>query len=112
MLSASDLRAQIQSDLTVETEIYLLYVGILTAKDGGYTSVVLNNATVTSVNGVNVTGSPITNNSVYYNVWQKLAIGTLQTIEMNKVIDYFTKLGYTINRKSTNMVNLYWQINW
>ena len=112
MLSATDLRAQVQSNLTVETEIYLLYAGIILAKESGYSSAILNKDTETDVNGATVTGSPMTINSVYYNVWQNLVIGNLQTLEMNKVVDYYKKLGYTITRKSNDMEHLYWQITW
>ena len=112
MLTAVDVRTQIQNDYTVETEIYLLYVGILTSRDMGTTSFILNKDSETTVNGAAVTGSPMTSDATYYSVWQGTVVANLKTIEMNKVIDYYKKLGYTINRKSDDMEHLYWQITW
>ena len=112
MLTAVDVKTQIQNDYTVETEIYLLYVSILTSRDMGTTSFILNKDSETTVNGAAVTGSPMTSDATYYSVWQGTVVNNLKTIEMNKVIDYYKKLGYTINRKSDDMEYLYWQINW
>ena len=112
MLTAVDVRTQIQNDYTVETEIYLLYVGILMSRDMGTTSFILNKDSETTVNEALVTGSPMTSDAAYYSVWQGTVVDNLKTIEMNKVIDYYKKLGYTINRKSDDMEHLYWQITW
>ena len=112
MLTSSNIITNIQNNYTVETEIYLLYVAILIAKDSGYNTVIVNNTTVTAVNGTDVTGSPITLDITYYSVWQNNTIDNRKSIEMQKVIDNFTQLGYTINRKSDDMEHLYWQINW
>jgi hypothetical protein len=110
MLTAVDLRTQIQNDYIVETEIYLLNMSIFSIQLSGPTVVTLKKDTVTTVNGTNVTGSPMTSDAAYYSVWQGTVVDNLKTIEMNKVIDYYKKLGYTINRKSDDMEHLYWQI--
>jgi hypothetical protein len=110
MLTAVDLKTQIQNDYAVETEIYLLYVGILMAREFGGSTVILNKDTETPVSGVTVTGSPMSTDAAYYNVWQGTTVDSRLTLEMNKVIDYYKKLGYTINRKSDDMETLYWQI--
>ena len=112
MLTAVDLKTQIQNDYYVETEIYLLYVGILISRDMGTTSFILNKDSEFFVNEALVTGSPMTSDATYYSAWQGTVVNNLKTIEMNKVIDYYKKLGYTINRKSNDMEHLYWQINW
>ena len=112
MLTAVDLRTQIQNDYIVETEIYLLNMSIFIVQLSGPTVVTLKRDDVTAVNGTNVTGSPMTTDPAYYRVWQGTTIDNRLTIEMNKVIDYYKKLGYTINRKSNDMEHLYWQIIW
>ena len=112
MLTAVDIKTQIQNDYYVETEIYLLSVSImLNASYGGTeTVIILNKDSQILVNGTSVTGSPMTSDAAYYSVWQGTVVDNLKTIEMNKVIDYYKKLGYTINRKSDDMEHLYWQI--
>jgi hypothetical protein len=112
MISATSLRSQIQGDVTVETEIYLINMAILAGVASGLTSVVLNMDTETSINGSTVTGSPMTTNGTYLSTWYGTIDSNWQVIEMNKVVDYFTKLGYTISRKSDDMEHLYWQITW
>jgi hypothetical protein len=112
MLTAVDLRTQTQNDYFVETEIYLLYIGILTSRDMGTTSFILNKDVELPVNEILVTGSPMTSDAAYYSVWQGTTVDSRLTLEMNKVIDYYKKLGYTINRKTDDMEHLYWQITW
>jgi hypothetical protein len=112
MLTSANITTQIQNDYAVETEIYLLYVGILIAREYGGSTAVLNKDTETPVNGATVTGSPMSTNSDYYRVWQDIITNNQFATEMNKVIDYYKKLGYTINRKSDDMETLYWQITW
>ena len=58
------------------------------------------------------TKSTLINNSDYYDVWQGTVDDNYLVVEMNKVIDYYKKLGYTVNRKSDDMTYLYWQISW
>ena len=112
MLTAVDIKTQVQSDLNVETEIYLINVAILLGRDSNSSSVILNKDTVTSINSTDVTGSPMSLDTAYYSVWQGTVVDNWKTVEMNKVIDNFKKLGYTINRKSDDMEHLYWQITW
>lgn len=111
MLSATDARTQNISSTLVETEIALLNLNIL-ATNGIDTIAVINRATVTDVNTVMVTGTPMTLSNVYYQVWQDVIVNNLAQYQMNKVIDYYTKLGYTISRKSNDGEYLYWQISW
>jgi len=112
MLTAVDLKTQIQNNYFVETEIYLLYVGILTSRDMGNSTFILNKDIELPVNEILVTGSPMTTNAAYYSVWQGITVDNRLTLEMQKVIDRYTQLGYTISRKTTDMEHLYWQITW
>jgi hypothetical protein len=112
MLTAVDFKTQIQNDYYVETEIYLLNVAILlnALYGGGSTVITFKRDTEVPVNETTVTGSPMTTGAAYYSVWQGTVIDNRLTLEMNKVIDYYKKLGYTINRKTDDMEHLYWQI--
>jgi len=112
MLTSANIITETQNNYTVETEIYLLYVGILVSRDMGTSSFILNKDSETTVNGTAVTGSPMSVEGNYYKTWQGKIINSRYTIEMQKVIDRYTQLGYTINRKSDDMEHLYWQITW
>ena len=50
--------------------------------------------------------------NVYYSIWQGNSVSTTKTSQMNKVIDYYNRLGYTINRRSDDGISLYWLISW
>ena len=110
MLSSIELRTGTITNTTVETEIALLNLNILSATET--TTVTVRGNTSTEVNGVTVTGTPMTVSNVYYPVWQNTVSNNFISGEMQKVIDYFTKLGYTINRKSDDMEHLFWTISW
>ena len=110
MLTSANLITETQNNYNVETEIYLLYVGILMARELGSPAVILNKDTETYVHSATVTGSPMTTSSDYYNAWQGIVTNSRLSIEMQKVIDKYAQLGYTINRKSDDMEHLYWQI--
>lgn len=116
MLSATNLITNQINSAQVETEIYLInmnilsYVAQIPYTGPNVTTVDAN--TVTMVNNVEVTGTPLTLDSDYYGVWQGTLGNTYKFKEMQTVIDYYTKLGYTISRKSADGVSLYWLIGW
>ena len=112
MLTSSNITTNIQNDINVETEIYLINISILTNSQSGNNSATIKNSTVTTVSNSTVTGSLMTNDLTYYSVWQGTTVDNRKSIEMQKVIDNFTQLGYTISRKSDDMEYLYWQVNW
>ena len=113
MLSASDARTRNISSVNTETEIFLININILNNINLGNNTVIVNNLSNTEVNGSYIIGTPMTVvANTYYNVWQGITTDNFKTYEMNKVVDYYTKLGYTINRKSNDGQYLYWQITW
>lgn len=112
MLSATDAKTQNISSTTVETEIFLLNINVLKKISAGNNTVIVNSISNTQVNGSYVTGTPMSTGNTYYKIWQGVTTDNFKTAEMNKVIDYYKKLGYTINRKSNDMETLYWQITW
>jgi len=114
MLSAIDVRTQTINSVTTETEIFLINLNILTSTAAGNSTVLVTRTSNSAVNGSYVTGTPMTTatGNVYYSVWQGNTASTNKTAQMNKVIDYYTRLGYTINRRSDDGISLYWLISW
>jgi len=112
MLSATEVKSCTLNNTTVEAEISLINLNILSVTNNN--TVVVDMATTTEIIGTNVTvtGTPMTIANVYYDTWQNITPNVFKTNEMQKVIDYYTKLGYTINRKSEDSEHLYWQITW
>ena len=110
MLTSTELKTGTLTNTTVETEIALLNLSILNAMETNTVTVKGNSAI--EVNGITVTGTPMTVSNVYYPVWQNTVSNNFAAGEMQKVIDYFTKLGYTISRKSDDMEHLFWTISW
>jgi len=114
MLAAADIKTQTINSVTTETEIFLINMNILNTTMAGNSAVAVTMLSNTEVNGNYVIGTPMTSavGNVYYSVWQGNAASTAQTAQMNKVIDYYTKLGYIINRRSDDGASFYWVINW
>jgi hypothetical protein len=116
MLSATNLITNLTSSIVVETEIFLINLSILNYVSQtpyeGPNVVTVDQTTVVTVNGSEITGTPMTLNTDYYGVWQGSLGNNYKISEMKAVIDYYTKLGYTINRKSDDGVSLYWLIGW
>jgi hypothetical protein len=101
----------------IETEIAVINMNIILAVQNGVFTTTIKNTTVTVVVNSVATGTPMTNDTAYFDVWQNNATVDSATSErlskyMQQVIDYYTKLGYTVYRKSTDGAHLYWQINW
>jgi len=114
MLSAADVTTQTINSVVTETEIFLINLNILNTTMVGNSTVAVTMVTNTNVNGSYVIGTPMTAavGNVFYSVWQGNATSTAQTSQMNKVIDYYNKLGYIINRRSDDGASFYWVINW
>ena len=116
MLSASNLITNQISNTQVETEIYLININILNyVAQSPYTGpnvIAIDANSSVMVNNVEVIGTPMTSDTVYYGVWQGTIGNNFKAAEMQTVIDNYKKLGYTINRKSADGVSLYWLIGW
>ena len=101
MLTAAQARNKAQNDLVIFNEVRNIELAILTACAAGTYEVVLNNTTMTIA-------------STYYNVWRGNASDRSKEKQMSAIIQYFTDLGYTIDRKTNvstgNTFN--WTIYW
>jgi hypothetical protein len=101
MLTASQARNKAQNDLVIFNEVRNIELAILTACAAGSYEIVLTNTTMTT-------------SSSYYNVWRGNATDRAKEKQMSTIIQYFTDLGYAIERKTTvstgNTFN--WTIYW
>lgn len=112
MLKATDLTTLTQNNIDVETEIFLINVSIQYHYFTGETYAHITRGSETTFYTSTIVGSPMTNNTLYYNVWQGTVVNQNVSAQMQKVIDYFTQLGYTISRKSNDMEYMYWRVTW
>ena len=112
---AKSLRSQLLPNLTTQKEINAIELAIITATDSG-------TAYSVSVGGADV--SPMTDTSgdglavaaSYYTTWNAgaNATDTSKLAEINSVIDYFTKLSYTIKVtvNTSTSTTLLWKLSW
>ena len=113
MLTAAEARTQTINSRAVEAEIFIINLNILSNNLAGNTTATVTRTTNTFVmSNTYIVGSPMSLANTYYAVWQTTTTDAAKTGEMNKVIDYYQRLGYTINRKSSDRQSLYWQISW
>jgi hypothetical protein len=112
MYTALNARTQSISSATVESEIALINLNILSAVQNGNVSATVNSNTHTTINGNVIVGTPMTVQPNYYYVWQTTVVNKVYDSQMASVIDNFTRLGYTISRKSTDGTHFYWTLNW
>lgn len=112
MISAVDARTESIANINVETEIFIININILNAITSGQLNAIVAGATETYIMDTMITGSPMTTSQVYYDSWQSVIINPPKTSEMNKVIDYFTKLGYAVSRQSNDGMHIFWNISW
>jgi hypothetical protein len=110
MQSANDLRARVSDDEIVEIELSIININLL--KNKANLSANISSTTNTAFNGNTVVGSPMTLDSNYWAAWQNIVANNHCTAQMASVIDFYNKLGYTINRKSNDGQHLYWTISW
>lgn len=112
MFNATNARAQTIDNATVETEIALLNLNVISAISTGNASCVVAGNTVTHISNTTVSGTPMTSTAGYYAAWQGIGTDTVKPAQMQAVIDNFTKMGYTISRQSWDGINIYWTISW
>lgn len=112
MFNSTTARIGTVDSTLVETEIALINLNIIQAVKNDQVTANVDVTTQTIMNGVTITGTPITLEPNYYLVWQQTITNNKLTSHMNSVIDNFSKLGYTISRKTKNGQNISWQISW
>jgi hypothetical protein len=101
MLTATQARNKAQNDLVIFNEVRDIELAILTATAEGSYDTTLSDTTMTT-------------DSTYFNVWRGNAGDRAKEKQMATIIQYFTDLGYTIERKTAlstgNTFN--WTVYW
>lgn len=101
MLTATQARNKAQNDLVIFNEVRSIELAILTASANGEYEAVLTNTTMSTA-------------PTYFNVWRGNNSDRAKEKQMATIIQYFTDLGYSIERKTNastgNTFN--WTIYW
>lgn len=111
MLTASEARTKALQDLIVLREVRDLEEFIITETGEGGFQVIVSTTTTMAKNTAD-TGYALA--ADYYDVWVGATEDRGKLLQMNKVVEYFTDLGYTIDRQtnSTTQTTFQWVISW
>lgn len=112
MFTATNARIASIDSSTVETELALININIVSAVNNNQTSVQINGNTHTAFGANTVVGTPMTLDANYYSSWQTTTANNLAAGQMASVIENFQKLGYTVSRASSDAQHIYWNISW
>lgn len=106
MLTASQARARARNDIVVYNEVKAIELAILHAADTGYLE-----CTVGCTGMTDSVASPL-----YYQAWKGTCPNSQLQDQMSQVILNFTKLGYSIQRKTNNeqcdQDTFVWFVSW
>lgn len=108
MLTASESRSKSRNDRVIFDEIRDIESAILDAVDAGDYETTLNDTLMTD------TGLGIAVARQYYDTWTAVDQDRKRATQMNSVVDYFTALGYSIERRlnATTGDTFIWYVAW
>jgi hypothetical protein len=111
MLTASEARLKALQDIYVLREIRDLEEAVLFAAADGAVEVTVS---TTSTMAKNPTDTGYALATQYYNTWTGVNDDRQKTLQMVKVIQYFSDLGYTIDRQvnPVSHTTFQWVIAW
>jgi len=111
MLTASEARLKALQDIYVLREIRDLEEAVLFAAADGAVEVTVS---TTSTMAKNPTDTGYALATQYYNTWTGVNDDRQKTLQMAKVIQYFSDLGYTIDRQVNpiSQTTFQWVIAW
>lgn len=111
MLTATEARVKSLQDIFVLREIRDLEEEVLLAAADGAVEVVV---TTTSTMAKNPADAGYALATEYYDTWVGSRDDRQKTLQMNKVIQYFSDLGYTIDRQSnpSTETTFQWVVAW
>jgi hypothetical protein len=111
MLTASEARVKSLQDIFVLREIRDLEEEILMASADGAVSVVVVTTSTMAKNAADV-GYNLA--AEYFDAWTGSREDRQKTLQMNKVVQYFTDLGYTIDRQTNpnTQTTFQWVVAW
>lgn len=111
MLTASEARVKSLQDIYVIREIRDLEEAVIFASaDGQVEAIVVTTSTMAK----NPSDTGYSLAAEYFDVWTGNRDDRQKTLQMNKVIQYFTDLGYTIDRQTNpvSQTTFQWVIAW
>lgn len=112
MLTAAEARAKALQDIIVLREIRDIEEAILEAANSGdMEATVTDSSTMTNSD---TSSSGYSTAAEYFDVWAGSSADRPKTLQMDKVIKYFSDLGYTIDRKTNSDTNstFKWVVAW
>ena len=111
MLTSSEARSKALQDIFVLREIRDLEEEILLASADGAVEVIVATTSTMAKNAADV---GYANAAEYFDAWTGARDDRQKTLQMNKVVQYFSDLGYTIDRQtnSTTQTTFQWVIAW
>lgn len=100
----------------ITEEILLLNRYIIDAVASEALSVTIDATTTTTVNGITITGTTMTNadsaGQAYYDAWTEAVDNERLTEQMEQVILYFERNQFAIARSSTTGTEITWTLSW
>jgi hypothetical protein len=111
MLTAAEARVKSLQDIFVLREIRDLEEEVLLASADGAVEVIVPTTSTMSKNAADVGYGMATE---YYDTWVGTRDDRQKFLQMNKVVQYFSDLGYTIDRQTnpTTQTTFQWVIAW
>lgn len=111
MLTAGEARTKALQDIYVLREIRDLEENIITASSEGQVEVVV---TSTATMAKNPTDLGYGTAAEYFDTWTGARNDRQKTLQMNKVIQYFSDLGYSIDRQTNpiSQTTIQWVVAW
>lgn len=111
MLTADEARIKSLQDIYVLREIRDLEEEILLASADGAVEVIV---VTTSTMAKNSADSGYALAAEYFDTWTASRYDRQKTLQMNKVIQYFTDLGYTLDRQTnpSTQTTFQWVVAW
>lgn len=111
MLTAGEARTKALQDLIVLREVRDLEEFVLIATAAGTYQTIVTTTTTMAKNAADL-GYALAAN--YYDVWSGASDDRAKSLQMSKVILYFTDLGYTVDRQtnSATQTTFQWVISW
>ena len=116
LATGTQARERAQGNSTIAEQIAIMELSLISAINSNVFEVKITNTSTVTIQGVTITGSPMTDNDTlgqdYYKAFQGTTVNAVYTEQMNEVINYFQGKGYTISRKSTSGSYFFWNISW
>jgi len=111
MLTASEARIKSLQDIYVLREIRDLEEAVLTAAADGEVEVIIPTTSTMAKNSADVGYGTA---AEYFDTWTSSRDDRQKTLQMNKVVQYFSDLGYTIDRQTNpnTQTTFQWVIAW